>query len=455
MGKHIALIMILAFAGPAFGSGFQDCVALAREYYNLGEMDKAEREFKRCVRINPQDTDVQLSLAGVLFRNSKLDEAKPFFLQALQSLPPDSEFIPYVHSRLGDIFLSENDFKKAKEHYSVTVKTDKTDANAIIGLARCYSKDEDWDTAAKLFRLGLKLEPSNPIADKGLRKVEPHIMSAEEILNELKERKAVSPDTIVLGAQDRDLFMQMRFAQEIGAVDFLKDKIKVIPNDYFVERITEWGTYRLLLTKKGFDAYKKLLTKDAIVFFSGKGYDVGKTFKLQSFEGKPLFEKGGVLTFEGMKVYAFALRGARRYYLPGDKVPKEMYGYLSETDRRVAKILDDGYEEISEPEFIWLSRETLCSEPTFRKNLDMVILEIDPNNNKLGRRYFVDKTGYRKDAGTLYSLIYSYRMGQKIDRNKFSAKRNFFGRGGYSTPTLCSSDGELAFIPKVKAVTGN
>ena len=85
---------------------------LALSYYNLGDRDQAELEWKKALDIK-DNAAIRLNLALAYRDGSKFDLAKASLEKAVKLKPRFSQ----AHFELAEIFLRENKKQKAKEHF--------------------------------------------------------------------------------------------------------------------------------------------------------------------------------------------------------------------------------------------------------------------------------------------------------------------------------------------------
>lgn len=413
------------------------CISVGQEMFASGKNADSEAQFRKCLAIQPADENSRISLAGVLMVQNKLDESRREFELVTRLLAPASPLRAYSFSRLGDIAMKQGVTPDAAGFYRQALSVDPNDVNAQVGLGRCLETSGDMPGAHAAYGKGLALEPGNPVAHDGLRRTETFVMTDPEILAELKERKAVVAAKKEVTAQDKELFVQMRSAEEMGAVDYMKRKLNRLPANYVYEKTVSASDLRLMLTWSGYVIYRRLLTKDAIAFLERKGMALKTIMILKDMKGQPLFEKGGLLSYDGMQVYYYALIGEKRYLLPSDPLPPEAVALLSAEDQRIVALKKEGYMEIDAMEYGWLLRYTDCSEETFTGDLDGKIVTM-PNKEL---RYFVDSVGRKRDQGAFGHAIMRYRNGD----TSTSAPRsgNFFGKGGIEGKKLCKKDGKV------------
>lgn len=332
--------------------------------------------------------------------------------------------------------------EEARKEYESAIVLDPYDANALVGLGRYHELRSDWKSASGYYRRSLELEPGNSVARAGLRKAEANTLDDAGILAELKLRGVLAPQKTAVSEEDRALFRQLRQAEEMGAIDYLVKKFNHMPPGYSAEKDPGTGFYRLLLTARGFAAYRGLLTREAMAFFEGRKILAKNVLRLRDTNGNLLFDKDtGLLTPDGMTVYYFAQAGQKRYLLPSEPSPAKAQLPSGEDDKIARNETGKKYMEITEPEYLWLVRATDCSDETFVNDLAMDIFTNTGADGKKTRRYFVDNAGHPLPCCVPASYVARYRLGDATIPGMQG--NSFFGTGGVSGHKLCKSDGKL------------
>jgi len=417
------------------------CSNKAQAFYDKKQFSQAEEQFRQCLLIYPKDPNTLLSLAGVLMEENKLEEAKKQFDAAAPLLPSSSTLAAYAYSRLGDICLKLYRPKDAGPYYKKALESDPNDINAQVGVGKYYESMENWTDAAAAYRAGLKLDPINPVAAKGLRRVEPYVMTDAEILEELKFRRVIPPVKNELDKDGRIWFQLIRSAENYNALEYLRGKLKKVPAHYYIKKTYPDGQFRMLLTWQGYSVFRTMINKDVLEYFNSQKVASKFIFKIKSHSGKPLFSPQGELTAEGMEVYFLALAGRKYYTLPWEDPPDALLASSKKTEAaaepdppEIIQARKDGHVEISGTEYEWLKKASSCSEKTFRDSFDLRTF----HTGKGGARYFLHTAEYPKNIP--YSYIMDYRAGR---RGAGSGSKGLFGSAATPEAKLCNSDGEL------------
>jgi hypothetical protein len=122
-----------------------------------------------------------------------------------------------------------------------------------------------------------------------------------ETLQELWQRRLLPPDQDSWSPQDFELLQKIRAAEK-DAIAYLK-RAPGGARPWTAKPASASSSVPGKLTKAGYERYLFLLSQDAIAYFEGKGADAKWALKLRDWDGKPMFDGGGLLTEDGVRVY--------------------------------------------------------------------------------------------------------------------------------------------------------
>jgi hypothetical protein len=115
-------------------------------------------------------------------------------------------------------------------------------------------------------------------------------------LEELWQRRLLPPDQDSWAPQDFELLQKIR-AAENAAISYLRR----LPGG--VRPWTAGPRSAPKLTKAGYERYEFLLSQDALAYFESKGASAKWALKLRDWDDKPMFDGGGLITDDGVRVY--------------------------------------------------------------------------------------------------------------------------------------------------------
>ncbi|PYL55333.1 MAG: hypothetical protein DMF29_02990 [Verrucomicrobia bacterium] len=153
-------------AGPAADrSGYvaADLPASARAHFNygaalqqLGQVDKAEKEYNAALQIDPNYVKVHVNLALVLMSKSKFDEAKRYYERAIQLDPSAGEV------RSGYAYLLERVGRadEARTEYENAIRLSPKSARLFYTYGAFLDKRGELDAAIAQYQRALDVDPT-------------------------------------------------------------------------------------------------------------------------------------------------------------------------------------------------------------------------------------------------------------------------------------------------------
>ncbi|MFI5350393.1 MAG: hypothetical protein ACHQ2Z_12675 [Elusimicrobiota bacterium] len=123
-------------------------------------------------------------------------------------------------------------------------------------------------------------------------------------LEELWQRRLLPPDQSSWAPQDFELLQKIRAAEKDAIAYLRRTPGGVRP--WTAKAPSGRGASAPLLTKAGYERYLFLFSQDAIAYFESKGADAKWALKLRDWDDKPMFDGGGLLTGDGIRVYKLA-----------------------------------------------------------------------------------------------------------------------------------------------------
>ena len=129
-----------------------------------GEVDEAERDFKKVVSLNPDYCNGYLGLALVALIKERKDEGIRLLERAIEINPGYSEaflLLVTVYAQAGDTEKALETAKKAKE-------INPYDLDVLINLGTAYTRKGDLRNGALLYLEASRLYPENPVVQYNL-----------------------------------------------------------------------------------------------------------------------------------------------------------------------------------------------------------------------------------------------------------------------------------------------
>jgi len=437
------LVAVLVQTGFLYAQNAQDidaCMDKGRNAFVEQDYAKAVTIFEDCQKINPNNEEVLLSLAGIYMTQENLDDAEKYFNAALLVMPRTSPYWSYTYSMLGDIAYKRKKLNQALAMYDKSLEYNPANVNSLVGRGLVLEYDGDRSKAAESYQSASAVEPLNFIARNRLISLEPDYLTDDQILLALKQRYAVSPEEKELTEEQRNLFARIHQAEQRRGVDYLKNRRVKDYSEQVVTINKNTNFSRDMLTLSGYNNLEKSVGQDAVNTFQSIGIPLQDVFELRDLTGVKIFTKESTLTESGFLAYVEALKGRKLYLLPKEEIPP-----TSTVRKKINNTIDNlrksGYTEISSAEMKYIESETKCSRRTLQTKLGLVIVPI----TKKKSRYFVFNGDAAKDAliGGAYYYTMLYRS-QKNPRIQVPKNSKIESSRAWSY-TLCVDNGQLAF----------
>ena len=433
---YLNIALLAAFTPVCWGAPIDDCMEQGKKQFAARNYLAAQDTFTRCMKLDAQNVDARLSLAGVLLTQDDLSGAEKQFRAALGQLGRTSPYLSYTYSMLGDISLKRQQYKEALALYEQSLAFNAANVNSLVGKGVITEHFGDKLGAAEAYRSALAVEPLNLVARKRLINLEPDYLTDDEMLDALKQRYAIAPEKKELTDEDRKIFAQIHRAEQLKGVEYLKNKFGKIPAGYVVELYRNSAFSRDVLTLNGYKALQKQIGQDAIAAFQKAGVPMQDVFDLRDMKGARVFNQDSTLTDSGFFVYSEALQNHKTYLLPREAVPPTQ-AFLEKANRRAKDLEAAGYMEISRSDLKMIENQTKCSLETLRSKMGVYVLTI----SKKYQRYFIlTRANDEKKA-----IPYYYIMAAQAKRNpRVKVPQNgvveMYQMYDY---TVCSSDGNM------------
>lgn len=416
---------------------FDSCIADARSLKKSEDNRGAEKKLTDCAAIMALDAQTLAELADLRVRLGRYEAAVQDYQRAASLFGKKDPMAAVCYIKTAQTYSKLGDGEKAELYYAKALEINPNDLNAMSGLAGAREAKADLSGAAVLYEKILKAEPANARARERLDELEFKLLSNAQILEELKDRRAVEPARTEPSPEDLKTLKILRQAEKNGAVDYVKIKTGRL-QDFAVTKQAK-DRVRLLLTLPGLKIYRHYLTREAVVFFEKKQIKLGDVFALRDLKGAPMFDSSGKLTDEGLEAYWRALNGTKTWLRTYETVPE---GPKEEKmNAQAGDLIKAGFREISQPEYSWLARLTTCPDKVLLSQpCDIRLLKSD----KLTRYYLCYSRGApcsTKETEILTAYIERYRSGDtSIPEGDYSTA--FFGSGAVKRKRFCE-DGKL------------
>lgn len=425
------------------------CLAKFREEFLKDNLGTALETSEGCVKLSPDSPELASERAPLMVRIGKYEEGEREYERAAVLYGPKNPMSAFCRVKAAETWLKLRNTEKALAQYRLALAASPQDLNALKGLAELQEARSDRAGALTTYEAVLKLDPGNARAGARRDELKTALLSDDQILAELHLRQAIDEQKAALLPEDAKLFKSIKAAELGGAVDYLKAKVPTA-RGMTVEKKTADGT-RLLLTGAGYKAYVFHASKDAIKNFEGSGVGLREIFQLRDLSGAPVFDAAGKLTPEGETVWRSGSGTQKTWLLPHEPVQESPKA--KEAREQIASLQGRGWQEISEPEYLWLLKVTRCPEIALQNAPVSAITQLDDGTRP---RYMIcyeetaDCSNFCNNKLPSYIAAYRANTTSEIESDYSTG---FFGRGAVKKRRFCEN-GEVWMgdvgIPKDK-----
>lgn len=145
---------------------------LGQIYHGKGELGKAAASFQKALELNPNYTEVSLSLAVTLNDMGKYSEATAVFSKAAKIAHSGPYALdPFIkgklaneHAKIGDIYYDLGLFGEALEEYKKAIKLRPTFVDIITKIGITYREKGLYNEAIREFTKAREINPRYPAA---------------------------------------------------------------------------------------------------------------------------------------------------------------------------------------------------------------------------------------------------------------------------------------------------
>ena len=225
--KFILALILFAAALMPLHAQQDTCLTKSKELFNEKEFRLAERTLTGCLKKQPNNTDMLISLAGVEMILGKFNNAEKNFTKALRLLGPKSPYRAYIYSRMGDISMRKANLAEANKNYQSALRYEPANINALVGAGICEEKTGKIDKAVEYYKKALAVDFTNVVSRERLIDLEPEILTHEELLLTMKERNIIDPAANDYSAQDKEILNKIITAEKSKGIEYLSQKTGV------------------------------------------------------------------------------------------------------------------------------------------------------------------------------------------------------------------------------------
>ena len=129
----------------------------AIQYYQSGQLKKAEHQYKRILETDPNQPDA-LHLLGVMaYQTGNLDEAVHLIKKAIRNNAKN----PFYYNNLGAVFNAQDRYAEALSSYQSALKLDPNYADAHYNIGNIHQKQEMLEQAISSYQRALEIDSNH------------------------------------------------------------------------------------------------------------------------------------------------------------------------------------------------------------------------------------------------------------------------------------------------------
>jgi Flp pilus assembly protein TadD len=197
---------------------------LGSSYWQIGDVDSAEREWRETLKVAPQHSMTLESLGLLYLKKQRYPEAIEFFKKALEFGPSNAE----AHLYLGVTYMDTHSPQLAEPELRTAVSLFPLNSNARNALGKLYMGEGRTGEAEEQFRRSIEIEP-NIMGYGSLGLIHWQRGDAKLAEQEWREALRLAPnDSSILNNLGLVCTKQGRYAE---AVSFFHKAIELKPDD--------------------------------------------------------------------------------------------------------------------------------------------------------------------------------------------------------------------------------
>jgi tetratricopeptide (TPR) repeat protein len=141
---------------PEESKGFYN---LGLAYYTVDSLDKAERIYKKALKLDNQNIDLYINIAALYLKKNQLDLAERYALMGLR-INPKNNLLNY---NLGKVYYAKRQFGMAEKPFEIAVSR-TPNPKWFITLGYTYMQNKKYDGAEAALNESIRLDPNDAMA---------------------------------------------------------------------------------------------------------------------------------------------------------------------------------------------------------------------------------------------------------------------------------------------------
>jgi superkiller protein 3 len=131
---------------------------MAVVYLEQNDFNNAKKYYEKAIKVNPDYSPAYTGLAGVYKALGNTDKAIEIYNNILADIDSND---PEVRKQLGDIYMAQEKFELALEHFEYLTKLEPKNSNHWNDLGIAYDSLEKYAEAIASFKYAQELDPQN------------------------------------------------------------------------------------------------------------------------------------------------------------------------------------------------------------------------------------------------------------------------------------------------------
>ncbi|MSR42854.1 MAG: tetratricopeptide repeat protein [Pedosphaera sp.] len=166
-GDQTGAITILKIAATEAPGDALIQSAFAAQLFLAGRFAESATEYQSLARIMPDDADIHVRLALVLFKSDQIHEFELALARTFE-IEPENHIALKL---LGDLCLQQEQYKQAIQAYLQILKGAVDSVDVLHPLGVCFFKTGDRETARMIYERILDLSPEDALAQENLEQI--------------------------------------------------------------------------------------------------------------------------------------------------------------------------------------------------------------------------------------------------------------------------------------------
>lgn len=155
----------------------------------MGDLDEAERYYRRALDIDPRHRDALVNLSALLMHDESYDEAMDALQTVVDAYPTDAE----AHRRMGQIEIARRSLDSAERHYRRAMALGLQDHEVLHGLGKLTLARGEHAEALEFLEAAIELSDTDAVLQSNLGVALYHLGRKDEAIARFERALALDP----------------------------------------------------------------------------------------------------------------------------------------------------------------------------------------------------------------------------------------------------------------------